>query len=119
MILVKQLLQFVPEGSIVVIEEPELHLNPLRQIDFIKEIVDFQRQKNLVLVITTHSEAVIHGLLSLVEKTAISPKELGLFYTSREPEAEKPWTKVEETKVYKDGTAEWLFDFSKISAKLF
>lgn len=117
--LVKQLLQFAPDGSIVVIEEPELHLNPLRQIDFMKEIVESQKRKDLVLIITTHSETAIYGLLSLVEKKTVSPEELGLFYTSRKPEAENPWTEVKEVKVYEDGTAEWLFDLSKIPEELF
>lgn len=90
--------------SLVVVEEPEEHKNPLQQINLVRRLVDAAKEKELTLVLTTHSEIIIHALLSEVEKKRLTPEELKLHYFKRDKE--HPWTEVQEIKVYEDGSIE-------------
>lgn len=56
---------FVQPGDTLIIEEPESHLHPALQVEFIRQLAAVV-QCGVRVIITTHSEWVIDGLANLV-----------------------------------------------------
>ena len=56
---------FVQPGDTLIIEEPESHLHPELQVEFIRQLAAVVRY-GVRVIITTHSEWVIDGLANLV-----------------------------------------------------
>ena len=61
------LLQFVPEGSTVILEQPEIHLHPLAQANLADVIINAVTHRNVQVVLESHSE---HLLLRLQRRIA-------------------------------------------------
>lgn len=70
------LLQYVPEGSTVIFEQPEIHLHPLAQAGLADAIIHAAMNRRLQVIIESHSE---HLLLRLQRRLAEakSPEEAG------------------------------------------
>jgi len=105
-------------NSLIVIEEPEEHKNPLMQIGLMRDLIKAVKEKNLTLVLTTHSEIIIHSVLKEIEDGNIKPDDVKLYYFIRSKEV--PWTKIKEIKVLEDGSLEEpMEDFIEATVKLF
>ncbi|RLI88170.1 MAG: hypothetical protein DRO98_03535 [Archaeoglobales archaeon] len=105
-------------GSLIIVEEPEEHKNPLQQIELMRRMVNLSKEKNLTLVLTTHSEIVIHAILKEVETGSLKNDAVKLYYFKRDDE--NPWTTVEEIGVHKDGSLEEpLLDFEEAVVQIF
>jgi len=105
-------------NSLVVIEEPEEHKNPLMQIELMKDLIKTVKEKNLTLVITTHSEIIIHSILKEIEDGRLKPDDVKLHYFIRSKKV--PWTRIKEIKVLEDGSLEEpMEDFIEATVKLF
>lgn len=63
------LLQYVPEGSTVVFEQPEIHLHPLAQAGLADAIIQAALHRRLQVILESHSE---HLLLRLQRRLAES-----------------------------------------------
>lgn len=61
------LLQYVPEGSTVLLEQPEIHLHPLAQAELAEVIIQAVRHRKLQVIVESHSE---HLLLRLQRRIA-------------------------------------------------
>lgn len=57
-----------PAGSIVTIEEPELHLDPASQARLMRIIARHATEEGKQVVFTTHSDHLLYPLLAYVEK---------------------------------------------------
>ena len=68
LVLIYGLLFIVEEGSIILIDEPELSLHVTWQKNFITDIQKIQELKKLRVVIATHSPQIIHDKWDLVEE---------------------------------------------------
>ena len=55
----------VRDGDILILEEPEAHLHPAMQVEFIREIAEWIRQ-GIRVILTTHSEWVLEELANVV-----------------------------------------------------
>ncbi len=115
--LITMIVDKVPENSLVVIEEPEIHKNPLQIISLVKNIALKAVEKRLTLIMTSHSDIVVKALLKAIEEKSIGVEHLAVYYFERSPE--HPWTRVRELKVYEDGTIEELPDVEKVISMLF
>lgn len=82
---INQLVSFValgtllPEGSLVMVEEPEIHLHPRMQrivCGILAEIADEGKQ----VVITTHSDHFLRTLSKRMESGLISPENLRVYH---------------------------------------
>jgi predicted ATPase len=74
-----------PEGSIVLLEQPELHLHPGVQ----SRLADFltYARRDIRIVVETHSEYLLTRLRLRIAEGRLSPDELGvLFATQRTPD---------------------------------
>ncbi|MBD3769887.1 MAG: DUF3696 domain-containing protein [Rhodobacterales bacterium] len=61
------LLQFVPEGSTVILEQPEIHLHPLAQANLADAIINAAVHRRVQVIFESHSE---HLLLRLQRRIA-------------------------------------------------
>lgn len=90
----------VEPGGALVVEEPEAHLDPLRQQRMIAEVVKAAAAKNARLLFTTHSEYVVYPLLSMVSHGGLRHDDLGLYYFRRDPGS---YARIEKIGVSRDG----------------
>lgn len=98
----------VGPGGTLIIEEPEAHMEPMRQLRLVDEIVRVALERGINLVLTTHSDFVIHAILGMVHNAVIGPDDLGLYYFRRKRGS---YTNVEKIPVNSAGEAEGeLFD---------
>ena len=74
----------VREGGCLVIEGPEVHMEPARQFAMMEELWKASEAKKLNLVLTTHSDFIVKKLLSMVRRGKIKPQEMGLYYFKRD-----------------------------------
>jgi len=115
--IIEVFLEGASEGSLLVIEEPEIHKNPLLLLDFIAHIAEVAKDKSLTVIMTTHSDLVVHGLAKMVEEKRLEPRDVAIYYLERSKDS--PWTRVRELKVYEDGTVEELPGVEEVIARLF
>jgi predicted ATPase len=71
-----------PKGTLVV-EEPEAHLEPAKQMQLLELLVLAGAKRGLRLVITTHSDYVVRKCLALVSRGILSHRDIGLYYFDR------------------------------------
>ena len=64
----------VRPGDTLIIEEPEAHLHPAMQVEFVRLLAEAVKS-GLRIVITTHSEWVLEELANLVLMSELSPKD--------------------------------------------
>lgn len=77
----------VPNGSIVGIEEPEIHLHPKAQADLCDVFVDVATQEKKQIILTTHSEHILMSLLTAVATGRMTPEELAVYEFNRQGSA--------------------------------
>ena len=106
--------QKIPKNSLVVIEEPEIHKNPLMVMEFTERIAKRVLDKEITLIMTTHSDIPLTTIGKLVAEKALRAADVKIYYLTRDP-----WTKLSEIKVYEDGTLESLPDTEKLITHLF
>jgi predicted ATPase len=64
------LLQYVPKGSTVILEQPEIHLHPLAQAHLADVILNAAQHRQVQVIVESHSE---HLLLRLQRRVAETP----------------------------------------------
>jgi energy-coupling factor transporter ATP-binding protein EcfA2 len=89
-----------PQGSLVAIEEPEIHLHPKAQAEIAGVLTDISKQKNINFLISTHSEHFLFRLLTDVASGRLQPNELNVYYF----EIENGFTTVKKLDVDQNGT---------------
>ena len=71
---------FVPEGSTVILEQPEIHLHPLAQTALADLFVEVSRTRRVQFVVETHSENLFRRLQFLIADEQISPEDCRLYF---------------------------------------
>jgi predicted ATPase len=74
------LLQYVPEGSTVILEQPEIHLHPLAQAHLADVILAAALHRDVQVIIESHSEHLLLRLQRRVAEGAISNEDLRLYF---------------------------------------
>jgi predicted ATPase len=79
---------YCPEGSIVWMEQPEIHLHPQVQAEladvFISAIRAYEngRPRNVQLIIETHSEHLLNRLQRRIAEEIIAPDEVAIYFAT-------------------------------------
>ncbi len=94
---------YVKPGGTLIIEEPEAHLEPSKQLEMIDALYAIAQKRKIELVFTTHSDYIVRRLLSLVGTNKIQRHDLGIYYFNRERQG---LTNIEKIDVDKMGQAE-------------
>ena len=90
----------VEPGGMLIVEEPEAHMEPLSQQRMIAEVVRAAAAKDVGLLFTTPSEYVVYPLLSMVARGDLKNGELGIYHFDRKPGL---YTHIEKIGVSEDG----------------
>ena len=69
----------VPEGSILILEQPEAHLHPKIQSELADVLVDAAKKRRLQIILESHSEPLIHRLTRRIAEEHLSPDDIALY----------------------------------------
>lgn len=117
------LLPFFNEVEILVIQQPEIHLHPSLQVQLAKALIHLAFEKNVQLIIETHSEHFIKAAQLEVAKSLnymnpiITKDDLSVLYVAKD---EDGFSKVKQIELDETGafTEPWPDDFFELSADL-
>ena len=90
-------------GGTLIVEEPESHLEPQRQLALVDEILRATDENGIGAVIATQSDFLVQKVLSLVSSGRLDPSDLGMYYFNRPPGSP---ARIERLHVDKGGEAE-------------
>ena len=74
------LLQYVPEGSTVVLEQPEIHLHPLAQAALADVIIQAATHRKVQVILESHSEHLLLRLQRRIAERAVAADEVKLHF---------------------------------------
>jgi len=95
-------LSFYPEGSTIFIEHPEMHLHPKLQYELAEFFLMVSEKRDYQLIIETHSEHLLYGLLNAVAQKRLEPEALTVYSTRKE----NGTSVFEKMTVHEDGSLE-------------
>ena len=76
------LLYYVPEGSTVLMEQPEIHLHPAVQSGLADVMLNVAKVRNVQIVVESHSEHLMRRLQRRVAEQTASSEEVKLYFVS-------------------------------------
>jgi|SRR5215813_3249140 len=74
------LLQYVPEGSTVILEQPEIHLHPLAQAGLADMLVNAAEHRRVQVIVESHSEHFLLRLQRRIADETISSDHVKLYF---------------------------------------
>jgi predicted ATPase len=74
------LLLYVPEGSTVVLEQPEIHLHPLAQANLADVLIYAAINRNIQIVLESHSEHLLLRLQRRIAEQSIASSDVNLYF---------------------------------------
>ena len=74
---------FAPEGSTIILEEPEIHLHPLAQSVLAELFIEISHQRKLQFVVETHSEHLFRRMQTLMAQGKIHPDQAAMYFVSK------------------------------------
>lgn len=72
------------KDSLLIVENPEAHLHPAAQSRIMKFLIRVAKEKNLQLVIETHSDHVVNGMRIAIKEGVLNTREAHVLYFSNE-----------------------------------
>ncbi len=77
------LLNYVPPGALVILEQPEIHLHPAVQSALADAIIDIAEARDLQVVVESHSEHLLRRLQRRVAEERIPADFVKLYFVSQ------------------------------------
>ena len=74
------LLQYVPEGGTVILEQPEIHLHPLAQAALADVIIQAAQHRRVQVILESHSEHLLLRLQRRIAEGAVSATDVKLYF---------------------------------------
>ena len=74
------LLHCAPEGSTVLLEQPEIHLHPLAQAGLADVIINAATHRKIQVIFESHSEHLLLRLQRRVAEQEIESKDVALYF---------------------------------------
>ncbi|CUU34346.1 MAG: DUF3696 domain-containing protein [Armatimonadetes bacterium] len=71
---------FVPKGSVVILEQPEIHLHPAVQMRLADVLIDAVQRNGIQIVLESHSEHLLTRLQRRVAEGKISHEDVKLYF---------------------------------------
>ena len=93
----------VERGGLLIVEEPEAHLEPMRQLLLVEELAKAAKSVPFDLILITHSDHTLDSVQSLVASGLMRHNNIGLYYFERKNGSH---TRIKSVPISKDGTAE-------------
>ena len=73
---------YVPEGSTILLEQPEIHLHPAVQSGLADVLIDAWKNRKVQIVLESHSEHLLRRLQRRIADETVSKDDVGLFFCS-------------------------------------
>lgn len=74
------LLYYVPEGSTVILEQPEIHLHPLAQAHLADLILNVALHRKIQVILESHSEHLLLRLQRRIAEGTATPDDVKLYF---------------------------------------
>jgi predicted ATPase len=71
---------YVPEGSIVLLEQPEIHLHPLVQSGLADVFIDAVKNRHIQIILESHSEHLLRRLQRRIAEESLKLKDTALYF---------------------------------------
>ncbi len=71
---------YVPEGSIILLEQPEIHLHPSVQSGLADVLIDAARTRNVQIILESHSEHLLRRLQRRIAEESLKPQDTALYF---------------------------------------
>ncbi|MCB1657376.1 MAG: DUF3696 domain-containing protein [Pseudomonadales bacterium] len=75
---------FAPQGSTILLEEPEIHLHPLAQSVLAELFVEVSKERQVQFIVETHSEHIFRRMQTLMAKKAVTSEDCQMYFVERE-----------------------------------
>jgi predicted ATPase len=75
---------YAPEGSTLLLEQPEIHLHPKVQAGLADVLVDAMKTRNIQIILESHSEHLLRRLQRRLADETIEPEQTALYFCSTE-----------------------------------
>jgi predicted ATPase len=75
---------YAPEGSTLLLEQPEIHLHPKVQAGLADVLVDAMKTRNIQIILESHSEHLLRRLQRRLADETIVPEQTALYFCSTE-----------------------------------
>lgn len=76
---------YAPEGSTLLLEQPEIHLHPAVQAGLADVLVDAVRTRGIQVILESHSEHLLRRLQRRIAEETLSAADAALYFCSTEP----------------------------------
>ena len=70
---------YAREGSILILEQPEAHLHPKVQSELADVLIDVVKNRNIQIILESHSEHLLHRLTRRIAEEEISADDTALY----------------------------------------
>jgi predicted ATPase len=70
----------LPEGSILLLEQPEIHLHPFAQAALADVLIDAITNRNLQIIVESHSEHLLRRIQRRIAREALKPEDTALYF---------------------------------------
>ena len=80
------LLAYVPEGSTVLLEQPEMHLHPRVQSKLADVLIEVTQTRKLQIILESHSEHLLMRMQRRVAEQEIPPGDVALYFCDNDGE---------------------------------
>ena len=71
---------YADEGSILILEQPEAHLHPKVQSELADVLIDVVKNRNVQIILESHSEHLLHRLTRRIAEEKISENDMALYF---------------------------------------
>ena len=71
---------YVPEGSTIILEQPEIHLHPCVQAGLADVLIEVVRERSVQVIVESHSEHLVRRLQRRIAEGTLGPKETALYF---------------------------------------
>lgn len=80
---------YAPEGSIILLEQPEIHLHPSVQSGLADVFIDAVKNRNVQIIVESHSEHLLRRLQRRVAEQEIEPEKAALYFCEAQENGSK------------------------------
>jgi predicted ATPase len=74
----------LPEGSTLLLEQPEIHLHPFAQAALADVLIDAIKNRNIQIIVESHSEHILRRIQRRISREVLSAEEAALYFCSFE-----------------------------------
>ena len=75
---------YVPEGSTIILEQPEIHLHPMVQAGLADVFIDAINKRNIQIILESHSEHLLTRLQRRIAEEGVAPQDAALYFCERD-----------------------------------